>query len=113
MWPPAWYWLAVAGALLVVGGVASGAGRPASILGAAPLVAIGVVSYEWYLIHAPMLVLAQELWGAASSWIAAPTSLVLAFGLHRALAPLQTRLRERVRASDLAAATNHATGAQA
>jgi peptidoglycan/LPS O-acetylase OafA/YrhL len=101
-WQPSWYWLAVVGATLVVGGVASGGmGLTVSTLGAGPLVAVGVVSYEWYLIHAPMLVLAHELWGTVSYWAAAPASLVLAFALHRVLAPLQAKLRERVTVTDV------------
>lgn len=93
LYAPVPYWLAVAGAVAGVGGLASGAGgfcRRA--LEGGPLVAIGVVSYEWYLIHAPALNISEQLWGDDSYVLVVPATLVLAFGLHHALVPLQTRM---------------------
>ena len=91
------FWMAVAGSVLIVGAVASGATGPAvRFLQLGPLVAIGVVSYEWYLLHDPMLRISHELWGSGSYLAIVPLSLLAAFGLHRVLAPLQSRLRSRL-----------------
>lgn len=94
LWAPMPFWLAVGGAVLVVGGVASGArGWTVRLLELRPMVAIGVVSYEWYLLHFPMIWIAKFVWGDASLWLVVPASLALSFALHYALVPLQSRLR--------------------
>lgn len=94
LYGPLPFWLAITGAVAVVGGVACGG--TLRVLTAGPMVAIGVVSYEWYLLHDPMLKLAHHAWGSGSYWLVVPVSLALAFGLHYALVPLQTRLRARL-----------------
>lgn len=92
------FWLAVGGSMLAIGAVASGAGGPiAMLLEARPMIAVGVVSYEWYLLHFPMLQVSEELWGFAASLLSVPVSLAAAFALHRALAPIQARLRRPLR----------------
>ncbi|WP_332645102.1 acyltransferase family protein [Aeromicrobium sp.] len=81
------------GAVLVIAALVSGAaGVLRSGLELGPVVAVGVVSYEWYLLHAPMMRMAHE-WGDGSRWAVVPVSLVLAFGLHRLCVPIQARLR--------------------
>lgn len=97
LWSPLSYWMAVGGTVLAVGAVASDATGPVMrALEVAPLVAVGVVSYEWYLLHAPMLRLSYQVWGYGGFWLIVPASLVLAFALHGALAPAQTQLRGRL-----------------
>lgn len=98
------FWLAVAGSVLIVGAVASGATGPVvRFLEVRLMVAVGVVSYEWYLVHDPMLRISHELWGSAAYGVVIPLSLVLAFALHRATGPLQSRLRGRLDRSPVVA----------
>jgi peptidoglycan/LPS O-acetylase OafA/YrhL len=97
LWGPVPFWLAVGGSALVVASVASGARGPVvGVLEVRWIVAIGVVSYEWYLVHFPMLRLGDVARGPSSYFVLVPLSLVLAFGLHYALVPLQARLRARL-----------------
>ena len=97
LWDALPYTLAVVGAVLTIGAIASDAAGPvARGLASRPMVAVGVVSYEWYLVHFPLLQLTEELWGAIQSLWMGPLSLGIAFALHRALAPLQARLRSRL-----------------
>jgi peptidoglycan/LPS O-acetylase OafA/YrhL len=97
LYGPLPFWLAVSGSVAIVGALASGAaGVVRRWLELAPMVAVGVVSYEWYLLHDAMLRMSAEVWGVGSFWLVAPASLALAFGLHHALVPLQTRLRARL-----------------
>jgi peptidoglycan/LPS O-acetylase OafA/YrhL len=96
MWGALPFWAAVAGTVLVIGGLMSGArGRVVTVLESRIPVAIGVISYEWYLIHFPLIMLTQFQWGLAASLWTVPLSLVMAFALHHALAPLQARMRRR------------------
>ncbi len=96
LWGPVPYWLTAFGTVAMIGGIACDAhGFSARVLESVPMVAIGVVSYEWYLVHSPLLKLAAELWGIESGFFIGPISLALAFGLHRALAPMQQHLRLR------------------
>lgn len=91
------FWMAVLGAVLFIAGLMSGGqGSAKRGLETPALVAIGVVSYEWYLLHFPTITIADGLWGPGSAWLAAPLSLGMAFALHRALVPVQSRLRARL-----------------
>lgn len=94
LYGPLPFWLAIAGSVAVIGGVACGGTIRALTL--SPLVAVGVVSYEWYLLSGPMFKLADAAWGEGHRWPIAALSLALSFGLHYALVPLQTRLRRRL-----------------
>ena len=97
LYGPLPFWLAVSGAVFVVGALASGASGPVlRVLEIGPLVAVGVVSYEWYLLHSPALMLSEKLWGAESYLLVVPLSLVLAFALHHALVPMQAKMRCRL-----------------
>ena len=97
MWGPLPFWAAVGGTVLVIAGVMSGArGRVVTALESRIPVAIGAISYEWYLIHFPLIMLTQFRWGLAASFWTVPLSLVMAFALHHALAPVQARLRARI-----------------
>ncbi len=97
LYGPLPFWLAVSSGVATVGGIASGAGGlTRRVLETAPLVAVGVVSYEWYLVHAPALNIADELWNVRSNVLVVPATLLLAFALHYALVPVQIRLRRRL-----------------
>lgn len=97
LYGPLPFWLVVSGSVIAIGAVASGGGgfaRRALELG--PLVAVGIVSYEWYLLHAPALMVSERLWGTASYLVVVPLSLGLAFALHYSLVPMQAKLRRRL-----------------
>jgi peptidoglycan/LPS O-acetylase OafA/YrhL len=86
--------------LLATGGLAT-ATLPGRLLGSAPLVALGTVSYGWYLWHLPLMVLGQVLMpglGPAGLLAWGFVGLVAAFLTHRLLtgsasAALLTRVR--------------------
>lgn len=63
--------LPTVGAALVIGtGVAASRGGPMAVLGSAPMVWIGGMSYSLYLWHWPMAVIAESRWGDAGGWVA-------------------------------------------
>ena len=70
-------------ALLVAGAI--GDGVPSRLLGIAPLVFVGDISYSWYLWHWPLIVYAKALWPAtaAAAPVAAAASLVPAWLSYR------------------------------
>ena len=97
LYGPLPFWLAVVGSVGVVGAICSGADGPVRrALETAPMVAIGVVSYEWYLVHAPAIKVSDHLWGNGVNLIVVPVTLAMAFALHHVLTPIQANLRQRL-----------------
>ena len=95
--------LAIAGSLaLVIYLSHPRSGRLVAILAAAPLAYVGRISYEIYLWHYPVFMLASRLTGRtflALSWWCAPLSLLLAALTHALLIPLSNRWKARTTAS--------------
>lgn len=76
-------------------------GRLPALLGRAPLAYLGRISYELYLWHFPVFMLAGQVTGApfyALAWWCVPLSLLLAAGTHAALAPATDRWKVRANA---------------
>ncbi len=84
-WPGPWTLLPVIGTLLLLA-AGLGARTPISgVLGSRPFVAIGDLSYSWYLWHWPFIVFAALIW-PHSGWapkLAALASLGVAVGAYR------------------------------
>lgn len=94
------YPLAAVSTLCVIRAVLGGADRlaPVRFLSFAPIVFLGAVSYEIYLWHFPLLVLAPRIFDVPPShlsWWVAPLSILVAIGTHLALRPLQRRWKRR------------------
>ncbi|MDP9101767.1 MAG: acyltransferase, partial [Actinomycetota bacterium] len=97
--------LTVAGALTLL---AAGHRRPSGVLGAAPLVGLGDLSYSWYLWHWPVIVLTGVLFPDTpiASLVAAVASLLPAWVAARAVEnPLRRSFPRRGRAVALLTVT--------
>jgi peptidoglycan/LPS O-acetylase OafA/YrhL len=75
----------VIGALLIIRGGSRGNGLVTRTLGSRPLVAVGDLSYSWYLWHWPLIVFTTLLWGSQTfaRTIAAAASLIPATVSYR------------------------------
>lgn len=90
--------VAAATCILIVVIVSPRTLRPIQWLERRPIVYIGVISYELYLIHAPVLWIG--VWATKASSLrtalwAYPVTFALAAVIHRLTAPLQANLRRR------------------
>jgi peptidoglycan/LPS O-acetylase OafA/YrhL len=76
----------------------SAAGSMSRLLGAKPLVWLGLVSYSLYLWHLPLVVVAAEVWGLdrlGTAAFAVPTAIVLAELTRRFVELPMARVKER------------------
>lgn len=103
------YLIADFGAVIAITGVMSGdRSMLRRFLETRPLVYLGRISYEIYLVHYPVLIgatLALGVTPAVVAWWAVPLAIVIGAGMHAGFLPLQRMLRDRLVRTDRLART--------